>query len=59
MQIFQPAVDANVAFVPGTHFYTDGGHLNTMRLNFSMSDVPTIQEGMKRLGEVVTKELAK
>ena len=59
MKIFEPAVEANVAFVPGTHFYTDGGHLNTMRLNFSMSDVPTIQEGMKRLGEVVTKELAK
>ena len=55
MQVFDAAVAANVAFVPGTHFYPDGGHLNTMRLNFSMCDVPTIEEGMKRLGKVVSE----
>ena len=53
MDIFQRAVDQNVAFVPGTHFYTEGGHLNTLRLNFSMSDIPTINEGMERLGSVI------
>ncbi len=53
MQIFQRAVDNNVAFVPGTHFYTEGGHMNTLRLNFSMSDIPTINEGMERLGKVI------
>ena len=59
MKVFEAAVDANVAFVPGTHFYTEGGHLNTMRLNFSMCDIPTINEGMERLGAVVKKELGK
>ena len=46
-------IDNNVAFVPGTHFYPDGGHLSTLRLNFSMSEVPVIEEGMKRLGQVL------
>ena len=53
MEVFNRAVENNVAFVPGTHFYTDGGHLNTLRLNFSMSDIPTIKEGMERLGKVI------
>ena len=52
---FNAAVEAGVAFVPGTHFYPDGGHLNTLRLNFSMSDVPTINEGMERLGKVIAE----
>ena len=52
---FDAAVEANVAFVPGTHFYPDGGHLNTMRLNFSMCDVPTIEKGMERLAGVLAK----
>ena len=59
MRVFNAAVEAGVAFVPGTHFYPDGGHLNTMRLNFSMSDIPTIQTGMERLGGVIAKELAR
>ena len=55
MEVFNRAVDNNVAFVPGTHFYTEGGHMNTLRLNFSMSDIPTIHEGMARLGKVIMK----
>ena len=55
MKVFQAAVENNVAFVPGTHFYPDGGHLNTLRLNFSMCDIPTINEGMERLGGVIGK----
>ena len=53
MKVFERAVQNNVAFVPGTHFYTEGGHMNTLRLNFSMSDIPTIYEGMERLGKVI------
>lgn len=53
MDLFHRAVENNVAFVPGTHFYTDGGHMNTLRLNFSMSDIPTIYAGMERLGNVI------
>ncbi len=51
---FDAAVEAGVAFVPGTHFYPDGGHLNTLRLNFSMCDIPTIEEGMRKLGGVIS-----
>ncbi len=57
MKVFEAAVEAGVAFVPGTHFYPDGGHMNTMRLNFSMCDIPTIQTGMERLANVIKKEL--
>ncbi len=55
MKVFTAAVENNVAFVPGTHFYTEGGHMNTLRLNFSMSDIPTINAGMERLGRVIRK----
>lgn len=54
VKAFEKAVEAGVAFVPGTHFYPDGGHLNTLRLNFSMCDIPTIEKGMEKLGEVLT-----
>lgn len=52
-KVFQSAVDANVAYVAGTHFYPDGGHSNTIRLNFSMCEIPVIEEGMERLGKVL------
>jgi len=53
MKVFNKAVENNVAFVPGTHFYPDGGHLSTLRLNFSMSNVETIHIGMERLGNTI------
>ncbi len=40
------AVDLGVAYVPGTHFYAEGGHENTLRLNFSNADKDTIIRGM-------------
>ena len=55
-RIFEKAVANNVAFVAGTYFYPDGGHLNTMRLNYSMCEVPVIREGMARLGRVICGE---
>ena len=45
------AVEKGVAYVPGTYFYPNGGHENTLRLNFSNSDIPTIQRGMALLNE--------
>ncbi|MDY5220774.1 MAG: PLP-dependent aminotransferase family protein [Eubacteriales bacterium] len=47
------AVAQNVAFVPGTHFYPEGGHENTLRLNFSMQTLERIREGMERLGKAI------
>ena len=54
LEAFNAAMEAGVAFVPGTHFYPGGGHLNTLRLNFSMCDIPTIEKGMEKLGGVIS-----
>lgn len=51
LKLLQKAIERNVAFVPGTHFYPNGGHENTFRLNFSMQTAENIREGMARLGE--------
>ena len=50
LQLFETAIAQKVAFVPGTPFYVDRKDSNTLRLNFSCSDEPTIGEGIKRLG---------
>lgn len=50
-------VEKGVAYVPGTHFFANGGHENTLRLNFSMCDVPTIRQGMKMLKSVIENNL--
>jgi 2-aminoadipate transaminase len=57
MRLFEAAIAKKVAFVPGTPFYVDRKDTNTLRLNFSCSDVLTIVEGIKRLGDSI-KQLA-
>ncbi|MFW5627906.1 MAG: PLP-dependent aminotransferase family protein [Candidatus Cloacimonadaceae bacterium] len=51
--------EAKVAYVAGTSFYSDGGGLNTMRLNFSYETLEKNEEGVKRLAEFFKKQLAK
>ncbi|MBR3904330.1 MAG: PLP-dependent aminotransferase family protein [Clostridia bacterium] len=53
--LLKKAVDKGVAYVPGTHFYSNGGHDNTFRLNFSMPSVEQIKIGMEKLNDVFTK----
>ena len=53
VSLLQPAVDNGVAYVPGTHFYAEGGHLDTLRLNFSNSPTDKIIEGMEKLSQVI------
>lgn len=53
LEALNRAIEKNVAFVPGTHFYPDGGHMNSFRLNFSMQEPDMINEGMQRLGEAL------
>jgi 2-aminoadipate transaminase len=53
MELFEHAVKKNVAFVPGTPFFVDGGGANCMRLNFSNSDQDKIEEGIRRLGRIM------
>ncbi len=55
LKLFEYAVKENVAFVPGTPFFVDGGGTNNMRLNFSNSDEQRIEEGIKRLGLIIRK----
>ena len=47
------AIERKVAYVPGTHFCVDGGHLNTLRLNFSNSTEEQIRSGMQTLKEII------
>ena len=55
--LFPKAVERGVAYVPGTSFYPEGGHLNTLRLNFSNSTLPQIHQGMGLLRELFAANL--
>lgn len=54
-ELFERALKKEVAILPGTPFYTDGGGASAMRLNFSNSSLERIAEGMSRLGGVLHK----
>jgi 2-aminoadipate transaminase len=47
----------NVSFVLGQPFFVDGSGANTLRLAFSKETEPNIEEGIRRLGEAITKHL--
>ncbi|PJF10630.1 PLP-dependent aminotransferase family protein [Pseudorhodobacter sp. MZDSW-24AT] len=47
-----------VAFVPGRAFFADGSGGNTIRLSFSRADPAAIDEGIRRLGALIARELA-
>ena len=57
VKLLPKCVEKGVAYVPGTHFFADGGHENTLRLNFSMCDVETIHRGMKILKSVILENM--
>jgi 2-aminoadipate transaminase len=52
------ALRENVAFVPGRAAYVDGRGGSSMRLNFSASPEETLHEGIRRIGNVVSEQLA-
>jgi 2-aminoadipate transaminase len=55
IDLFDLAVQDKVVFVPGDPFYVRGSRHNAMRLNFSCSDVDTIEVGIERLGRAIRK----
>ena len=55
--LLEKAVEQHVAYVPGTHFFADGGHENTLRLNFSNSTIDQIRTGMAVLRSVFAEAL--
>ncbi|HEU4527055.1 MAG TPA: PLP-dependent aminotransferase family protein [Actinomycetota bacterium] len=50
------AVERRVAYVPGTAFYPDGRGTDTMRLAFCYPTEDRIEEGVRRLGELLADE---
>ncbi len=57
-ELFDIAIQENVAFVIGEVFYCDGKGQNTLRLNFSYASDENVIEGVKRLGNAVKKMMA-
>lgn len=57
--MFEEAISQKVAYVIGSAFFHDGTGKNTFRLNFSYPTEEEIEEGIKRLAEVIKKNLKK
>lgn len=53
MSLFPKALEKKVAFVPGDPFYIGIENANTMRLNYTNADCETIEEGIRRLGDLL------
>jgi 2-aminoadipate transaminase len=52
-EMFTEALEKNVAYVIGSAFDPEGKERNTMRLNFSFASKEQIDQGIKRLAEVI------
>ena len=57
--IFEKALEKKVAFVSGSTFFCNNSGANTMRLNFSFMNDIGIEEGVKRLAEVIRSQKLK
>ncbi|OQX89744.1 MAG: hypothetical protein B6D65_01645 [candidate division Zixibacteria bacterium 4484_93] len=58
-ELLPKAVENNVAYIPGSAFYPNGGGHNTIRMNFSKPTESEIEIGIKKLGEVFKEALKK
>jgi len=56
-EMFDKAVQKNVAYVVGDAFFVEDRGYNTMRINFTHSSEEEIKEGIKHLGEVIKEEI--
>jgi 2-aminoadipate transaminase len=57
-EMFPRALEHKVAYVIGSAFFADGSGKNTMRLSYSVTNEPEIDEGIKRLASLVREEIA-
>jgi 2-aminoadipate transaminase len=58
-ELLKRAVEHRVAYVPGSAFFADPSHgRNTMRLNFSNAQPGQIEEGIRRLGDLLQEAIA-
>lgn len=53
MKMFPKALKKKVVYVPGDPFYINTKDVNAMRLNYTNADCETIEEGIKRLGDLL------
>lgn len=51
--LFPMALDHHVAYIPGVHFAAEGGYGSALRLNYSNATPERIDEGIRRLAEVI------
>ena len=56
-EMLELAIEKKVAYVPGAAAFVDGGGHNTMRLSFSLATPEIIDEGIRRLAEVVRETI--
>ncbi len=56
-ELFYEVIKNNVAYVIGSAFYGDKPKYNSFRMNFSYPTEDKIEEGVKRLAEVLDKKL--
>lgn len=57
LDLFYESVKHKVVFVPGDPFYVSRKHVNAFRLNFSNASSENIEEGIKRLGNVIKSKI--
>ena len=53
IDLLEDAIKEKVMFVPGDPFYTSKERVNTIRLNYTNSDMTSIEEGIRRLGNIL------
>ncbi|WP_313563552.1 aminotransferase-like domain-containing protein [Ruminiclostridium cellobioparum] len=58
-ELLVKSLKRGVAFVQGSAFFPNGGHENTMRLNFSGIREDKIRKGISILGEILKEEIDK
>ncbi len=54
-KILELCLAEDVAFVPGAPFFPNGGHENTLRMNYSTSSEERIKEGVARMAKVLRR----
>ena len=52
-EMFDEAIDNDVAYVPGHAFYANNPQKNTMRLNYTYVEDEQIEEGVKRIAKTI------
>jgi len=53
LTLLEEAKQEKVLYVPGDPFYTNKTNVNTLRLNYTNSDPASIEEGIRRLGNLL------